>query len=85
MRAWAAPVIDGKRIDAEEVEIATDGTTVLVHTLPWPEVSYRYEFAPDEEVPTMPLAVRFTRTEEEITQGGSSLRRAWDWLFGGSR
>lgn len=85
MRAWAAPVVDGERINTEEVEIATDGITVLPHTLPWPEVAYRYEFAPGEEIPTRPLMVRTTRIDEEITDDRGPLRRAWDWLLGESR
>lgn len=85
MRAWAAPIVNGQRQDASEVELATDGLTVLPHTLPWPESAYRYEFAPGEEIPTSPLMVRSSTTEEELVQEKSPLSRVWDWLLGGTR
>ena len=83
MRAWAAPVVGGERQDASEVELATDGFTVLPHTLPWPESAYRYELVPGEEVPTRPMMVSSSRTEEEVVEEKGPLRRAWDWLVGG--
>jgi hypothetical protein len=84
MRAWAAPIINGIRQDQIEVELDTEGLTVLPHTLPWPEVSYRYEYAPGEEMPV----VRMTRssvTEEEIGPEGSSLLERLRRFFVGTK
>ena len=84
MRAWAAPIVEGIRQDHIEVELETEGLTVLPHTLPWPEVSYRYEYAPGEELPVVRMT-RSTVTEEEISTEGPSLLERLRQLFVGTK
>lgn len=74
MRAWAAPVIDGARQDHLEIEVPTEGTRVMPHTLPWPEIGYRYEYEPGEQLPVVQMTSVRT-TDEEIMPG--KLRRRW--------